>query len=70
MSDAGVFVWLSFALTMIACLFVFFKTRKTLKKYEKDYSYEIEKLSYEKKQIVLKKSKIANQVLASQNRTI
>jgi len=70
MNGYGIFVWLSFALTAIACLAVFLKTRKTLRKYEKDFKYEIEKLSYNKRQAVLKNSKIANQVLVSQNKTI
>tara|TARA_A100001011_G_scaffold175473_1_gene184075 strand:+ start:1287 stop:1520 length:234 start_codon:yes stop_codon:yes gene_type:complete len=69
MDGQGLFVWLAFGITLIACLIFYFKTRKTLKKYEKDFSAELERLSEDRKQSVLKKSKIASQVFASQNKT-
>ena len=69
MDGQGLFVWLAFSITLIACLIFYFKTRKTLKKYEKDFSAELERLSEDRKQSVLKKSKIASQVFASQNKT-
>jgi|TARA_B110000881_G_scaffold190712_1_gene182118 heme exporter protein D len=65
----GYFVWSSFLITIFACLLFFIKTRKTLRKYEKDFACEIEKLSQEDKNLVLANSKIANQVLVSQNKT-
>ena len=36
MNGYGVFVWASFALTFLVCAVVYYRTSKTLKKYEKD----------------------------------
>tara|TARA_A100001388_G_C28573368_1_gene405355 strand:- start:437 stop:670 length:234 start_codon:yes stop_codon:yes gene_type:complete len=69
MNGYGLFVWLAFGITFTACLVFYLKTKKTLKKYENEFSAELERLSEERKQSVLKKSKVANQVFASQNRT-
>jgi len=69
MNGSGLFIWLSFVATVIACLILYFKTRKTLKKYEKEFANEINKLSQVEKQAILKKSKIANKVLSSQSKT-
>ncbi len=70
MNGYGFYVWSSFAITIFACLTVYYKTRKTLKKYEKEFAKEIEELSVEKKKIVLKDSKIASKVFSSYNKTI
>ncbi len=70
MNGYGLYVWLSFSITIFACIIVYYKTYKTLKKYEKEFAKELEKLSVNQKKIVLKKSKIASQVLASYNRSI
>ena len=70
MNGYGLYVWLSFSITILACTVVYYKTYKTLKKYEKEFAKELEKLSVNQKKIVLKKSKIASQVLASYNRSI
>ena len=35
MNGYGLYVWLSFAITLFACALVYYKTYKTLKKYEK-----------------------------------
>ncbi len=70
MNGYGLYVWLSFSITILACIVVYYKTYKTLKKYEKEFAKELEKLSVNQKKIVLKKSKIASQVLASYNRSI
>ena len=48
----------------------YYKTSKTLKKYEKEFAKEIEELSVEQKKIVLENSKIASKVLSSYNKTI
>tara|TARA_B100000767_G_C19418390_1_gene390919 strand:+ start:138 stop:287 length:150 start_codon:yes stop_codon:yes gene_type:complete len=48
---------------------MYFRTRKTLKKYEREFAAELEQLSNTEKKAVLEKSKIANQVLVSQKRT-
>ena len=70
MNGYGVFVWSSFILTFIVCAVVYYRTRKTLKKYEKEFAKEIEELSVEQKKIVLEKSKVASKVLSSYNKTI
>ena len=70
MNGYGLYVWLSFSISILACIVVYYKTYKTLKKYEKEFAKELEKLSVNQKKIVLKKSKIASQVLASYNRSI
>ncbi len=69
MNGYGVFVWLSFAITFVSCAIVYIKTLKTLKKYEKEFANELNKLSVSKRKIVLQKSKVASQVFASYNKS-
>ena len=54
----------------IVCGIFYYKTRKTLKKYEREFAKEIEELSAEKKKIVLENSKIASKIFSSYNKTI
>ena len=70
MNGYGAYVWLSFAITFLVCVIVYYRTRKTLKKYEKEFAKEIEELSIERKKVVLEKSKIASKVFSSYNKTI
>jgi heme exporter protein CcmD len=70
MNGYGLFVWLSFAITFLACTIIYYKTYKTLKKYEKDFAKELEQLSVSERKLVLEKSKVASQVLASYNKSI
>ena len=70
MNGYGPFVWASFSITFIACAFVFYKTQKTLKKYEREFAKEINELSAEKRKSVVENSKIASQVLSSHSKTI
>ena len=70
MSGYGVFVWSSFVITFLVCGIFYYKTRKTLKKYEKEFAKEIENLSAEQKKIVLENSKIASKILSAYNKTI
>ena len=70
MNGYGIFVWSSFVLTFLACAIVYYKTRKTLKKYEKEFAKEIESLSVNQKKIVLEKSKVASKVFSTYNKTI
>ena len=70
MNGYGIFVWSSFTITFLVCGVVYYKTYKTLKKYEKAFAKEIYKLSAPKRKLVLKKSNIATQVLASYKRSI
>tara|TARA_Y100001970_G_scaffold288549_1_gene416179 strand:+ start:806 stop:1033 length:228 start_codon:yes stop_codon:yes gene_type:complete len=68
MSGYGVYVWSSFLLTFIICLFFFLKTRKTLRKLEKDFIKETQNLS-EQKFKDFRKQKIVKEILALQSRT-
>ena len=70
MNGYGSFVWLSFAITFLACGIVYYKTYKTLKKYEKDFAKELDQLSEKERKLVLEKSKVASQFLASYNKSI
>tara|TARA_B100002051_G_C16499878_1_gene517311 strand:+ start:56 stop:289 length:234 start_codon:yes stop_codon:yes gene_type:complete len=70
MDGYGIFVWSSFILTFLVCAIVYHKTRKTLKKYEKEFAKEIENLSVNQKKIVLEKSKVASKVFSTYNKTI
>ena len=70
MNGYGVFVWSSFVITFLVCGIFYYKTRKTLKKYEKEFAKEIENLSAEQKKIVLEHSKIASNILSAYNKTI
>ena len=69
MNGSGLFIWLSFTVSFIACSILYFKTRKPLKKYEKEYANEIHKLAQVEKEAISKKSKIAHKVLSSQSKT-
>ena len=70
MSGYGLFVWGSFTITFMACGLLYYKTYKTLKKYERDFAKEINELSSERKKAVIENSKIASQVLSSFSKTI
>ena len=70
MNGYGLFVWSSFLITFLACAVVYYKTRKTLKKYEREFAKEINELSVEQKKIVIKNSKVASQVLSSYSKTV
>tara|TARA_B110001450_G_scaffold213867_1_gene206418 strand:+ start:278 stop:511 length:234 start_codon:yes stop_codon:yes gene_type:complete len=70
MNGYGLFVWASFFITFISCAVVFYKTQKTLKKYEKEFAKEINELSAKKRKSVVENSKIASQVLSSYSKTL
>ena len=70
MNGYGLFVWSSFLITFLACTFVYYKTHKTLKKYEREFTKEINELSVEQKKIVIENSKVASQVLSSYSKTV
>ena len=70
MNGYGLFVWSSFIITFIVCGLVYYKTYKTLKKYEREFAKEINELSAEQKKLVVGNSKIASQVLSSYSKTI
>ena len=64
MNGYGLYVWLSFSVVLVSCAVVYYKTKKTLKKYEKEFLVELEALSIEEKNKVLQNSKVAQQMLA------
>tara|TARA_A100001011_G_scaffold362951_1_gene412467 strand:+ start:375 stop:602 length:228 start_codon:yes stop_codon:yes gene_type:complete len=68
MNGHGIYVWASFLITFLICLFLFLKTQKTLKKLEKDFVEESQRLSQEQVEN-LKKQKIAKEILISHSRT-
>ena len=68
MSGYGIYVWLSFLLTFLVCLFLFLKTRKTLKKLERDFIKEAQSLSQQQLKD-LKTQKVAKEILVSHSRT-
>ena len=65
MNGYGLYVWLSFSIVFVSCAVVYYKTRKTLKKYEKEFSVELQALSVEEKNKTLKTSRVARQILAT-----
>ena len=70
MNGYGIFVWLSFFITFLVCGILYYKTYRTLKKYEKEFAKELNKLSDLEKKRVLEKSKIASQIFASYNKSL
>ena len=69
MNGYGLFVWSSFGITFFTCAILYYKTLKTLRKYEKEFVKEIQELSTEERKIVLANSRIATRVLSSYNKT-
>ena len=67
MNGYGIYVWSSFLFTFLVCLFLFLKTKKTLKKLEKDFIKEAQNLSDEQLED-LKKQKVAKEILISHSR--
>ena len=65
MEGHGLFVWLSFGIVIISCFLVYIKTKKTLRKYEKEFLAELQTLPKDKKNKVLATSKVPQQVLAT-----
>tara|TARA_B100000282_G_scaffold197119_1_gene144110 strand:+ start:216 stop:443 length:228 start_codon:yes stop_codon:yes gene_type:complete len=68
MNGYGVYVWFSFGVTVFACAFLYYKTLKKLKKYEKELACKILELSEVERTAELKKSKILNQVFLNYNK--
>ena len=68
MGGYGLYVWSSFLIVFTFCSLLFYKTRKTLKKYEKEFAKELEKLPAEHKKRIAKSSKVISSILASQNK--
>ena len=65
MNGYGLYVWLSFGIVFISCTVVYFKTKKTLRKYEQEFLAELQTLTLEEKNKALESSKVAQQILAT-----
>ena len=50
--DMAFLFWLSFLITIIACALIYYKTYKTLKKYEKEFAQELSQLSEKAKRSI------------------
>ena len=68
MGGYGFFVWTSFFVVFVFCSFLYYRTRKTLKKYEKEFVKELETLPVKHKKRITKSSKVIDSILASQNK--
>ena len=68
MNGYGFYVWLSFSVVFISCAVVYFKTKKTLKKYEQEFLAELQILTLEEKNKALEISKVARQILATSSK--
>ena len=68
MGGYGFFVWTSFLIVFTFCSLLFYRTRKTLKKYENEFANELEKLPTKHKKRITKSSKVINSILSSQNK--
>ena len=68
MNGHGLYVWLSFSIVFISCTVVYFKTKKTLIKYEQEFLAELQTLTLEEKNEVLENSKVAQQILATSSK--
>ena len=68
MGGYGFYVWSSFFIVFTFCSLLFYRTKKTLKKYEKEFAKELEKLPAKDKKRVAKSSKVISSILASQNK--
>ena len=68
MGGYGLYVWSSFLIVFTFCFLLYYKTRKTLKKYEKEFAKELEKLPAEHKKRIAKSSKVISSILASKNK--
>jgi heme exporter protein D len=68
MNGYGLYVWLSFSLTFVSCIVVYFKTKKTLQKYEQEFITELQALTLEERNKVLVISKVAQQILATSSK--
>ena len=67
MNGYGIYVWSSFIFTFVVCLYFYLKTKKTLKKLEKDFIKETETLSKIELEN-LKKQKVAREILVSHSK--
>ena len=67
MNGYGIYVWSSFIFTFVVCLYFYLKTKKTLKKLEKDFIKETDTLSKIELEN-LKKQKVVREILVSHSK--
>tara|TARA_B110000967_G_scaffold185838_1_gene206451 strand:+ start:63 stop:296 length:234 start_codon:yes stop_codon:yes gene_type:complete len=68
MNGYGLYVWLSFSIVFISCAVVYFRTKKTLKKYEQEFLQELQALTIDEKNKALETSKVAQLILATSSK--
>ena len=68
MNGYGLYVWLSFSIVFISCTVVYFKTKKTLQKYEQEFLLELQALTVEERNKAIETSKVAQQILATSSK--
>ena len=68
MGGYGFYIWASFLVVFIFCSLLYYRTKKTLKKYEKEFAKELEKLPVRHKKRIAKSSKVISSILASQKK--
>jgi heme exporter protein CcmD len=68
MGGYGLYVWLSFSIVFISCSVVYIKTKKTLKKYEKEFLTELQALTLEERNKALENSQVVQQILATNSK--
>ena len=68
MGGYGFYIWASFLVVIFFCFLLFYRTRKTLKKYENEFARELNKLPAEHKKRIAKSSKVISNILSSQNK--
>ena len=68
MGGYGFYIWTSFLVVFIFCSLLYYRTKKTLNKYEKEFAKELEKLPVGYKKRIAKSSKVISSILASQNK--
>ena len=68
MGGYGFYIWTSCIIVTVFCFLLYYKTKKTLKKYEKELAKELEKLPVEHRERIAKSSKVISSILVSQNK--
>ena len=68
MGGYGFYIWTSFLLVFVFCSLLFYRTKKTLRKYEKEFAKELDKLPAKHKKRIAKSSKVITSILASQKK--
>ena len=68
MGGYGFYIWTSFFVVFTFCSLLYYRTKKTLKKYEKEFAKELEKLPVRYKTRIAKSSKVISSILASQKK--